>query len=186
MTIVVAVRKKNRIVMAADTMTSRGNERMPLENGEFSKVVRVGGVLIGGAGWTIYDTILRDYLKRARAVRLSSEAEIYRFFVRFWRALRRQYTYVNDQPADDKRPFADLDADFVIAGKRGIFEVGPDMAVVRCERYIAIGSGAHYALGALHALWERIEDPIELATRACETAICFDVHCGGRIVTEVA
>ena len=183
MTIVVAVRKKNRIVMAADTMTSRGNERMPAENGEFAKIVRAGNVLIGGAGWTIYDTILRDYFQRTRAPRLSTEADIYRFFVRFWRTLRVRYSYVNDQPADEKRPFADLDSDFLVAGKRGIFEVGPDMAVVRCERYVAIGSGAHFALGALHALWDRIHDPHDLAVKACETAICFDVHCGGRIVT---
>jgi ATP-dependent HslUV protease subunit HslV len=183
MTIVVAVKKGNRVVMASDSMTSRGNERMPVENGTFQKIVRAGRTLIGGAGWTIYDTIMRDHLARSKPPRLANETDIYRFFVRFWRALRERYSYVNDQPVDEKRPFADLDSDFVVAGRKGIFEVGPDMAVVRCERYVAIGSGAHYALGALHALWDRIEDPEALAITACETAVCFDVHCGGKVVT---
>ena len=181
MTIVVAVKKQNRVVMAADTMTSRGSERMPLENGVADKIVPAGKSLIGGAGWVIYDTILRDHLTRTGTPRLRDEAEIYRYFVRFWRTLRERYSYVNDQPTEEKQPFADLDADFVVANEHGIFEVGPDMAVVRCERYVAIGSGARYALGALHALWDAVHDAAELARRACEAAIAFDVHCGGKI-----
>lgn len=184
MTIVVAVRKGGRTVLAADTMTSRGNERMPKENGAADKIVTAGATLIGGAGWTIYDTILRDHLARGRVPAFRSETEIYAYFVKFWRALHDRYSFVNDQPTEDKRPFADLDADFVVANAHGIFEVGPDMAVTRCERYVAIGSGAHYALGALQALWDTEPSADALARKACAAAICFDVHCGGDVVVR--
>ncbi len=181
MSIVVAVQKGKNIVMAADTLTSRGNERMPEQNTSLVKFVRAGGSLLGGAGWTIYDNILRDYLKRTKVGRLQDEVAIYTFFVRFWEALKDRYTLVNDQGPEKDRAFADLEAEFLVANRSGLYEVAPDMGVTRCKRYVAIGSGAPYALGALQALYDRIDDPGELASEAVRTAMLFDVHCGGTV-----
>ena len=49
MSIIAAVRKGKRTVMAADTLTSRGNERMPESNTSMVKFVRIGRSLLGGA-----------------------------------------------------------------------------------------------------------------------------------------
>jgi ATP-dependent HslUV protease subunit HslV len=55
------------------------------------------------------------------------------------------------------------------------------MAVSRFKRFDAIGSGGNYALGALHAIYDgpsqlRAE---EIARRACDAAVHFDLSCGG-------
>ena len=63
MSVIVAIRKEHRVVMAADTLTSFGDsEAMPQENARTSKVGRIGDSLIGGAGWAVYDDILNDFL----------------------------------------------------------------------------------------------------------------------------
>ena len=65
MSIIVAIRKNNQVVMAADTLTSFGDsEHMPQENARASKIGRIGDSLVGGAGWAVYDDILNDFLSR--------------------------------------------------------------------------------------------------------------------------
>jgi ATP-dependent protease HslVU (ClpYQ) peptidase subunit len=53
--------------------------------------------------------------------------------------------------------------------------------VCRFDKYYAIGSGCVYALGALHQIYEQDADAAQLARRAVETAIEFDIYCGGEI-----
>ena len=54
-------------------------------------------------------------------------------------------------------------------------------------RYFAIGSGAPFALGALHALYDGKLGAAELARKAVEAGIAFDNYCGGEVVAhEVA
>ena len=83
----------------------------------------------------------------------------------------------------DRSPFGNLDATFVIAGETGIFYVASDLGVTRFDRYFAIGSGADFAMGALHQLIDQDLDADTIATRAVETAIAFNIYCGGEIQT---
>jgi ATP-dependent protease HslVU (ClpYQ) peptidase subunit len=55
------------------------------------------------------------------------------------------------------------------------------MSVTEVERYFAIGSGAQFALGALHALHGTRIGAEALARRAVEAAIAFDTYCGGEV-----
>jgi ATP-dependent HslUV protease, peptidase subunit HslV len=142
----------------------------------------LGGSELAMTGWGIYDNVFSDYLRSGRAPRFASEREIFTFFVRLWKDLRKRYSFVDDQVAeDDRSPFADLDSSFLIANRHGIFHVSGDMSVMAFREYYAIGSGASYALGVLHALYDSERDAVGLARRACEAAIAFDVYCGGEI-----
>ena len=49
------------------------------------------------------------------------------------------------------------------------------------EQYYAVGSGAEFALGALHALYDGDLDAETLARRACAAAMAFNLFCGGEI-----
>ena len=51
----------------------------------------------------------------------------------------------------------------------------------RFEQYFAIGSGAEYSLGALHRTFGDAADAADVARKAVETAITFNVHCGGPV-----
>lgn len=184
MTIVVAVRKGKRTVIAADSMTSFGSEKQPPENLAVRKLRQVGSVWLGFSGWGVYEQILDNVLAARRAPALTSQQAVFRFFLRFWHTLREEYPYVNEQGEEKDSPFADLDASFLLASRKGIWMVSSNLAVTPFQRYQAVGGGAPYALGALHALYDRESDPRKLAQAAIESASAFDLHCGGDIQIE--
>ena len=180
MSIAVAVSKGGRTVIAADSQENFGDRRVPRSNHRSAKILRVGTSYLATTGWGLYDNILQDYLARARSPRLGAERQVFAFFLRFWKALRDRYSFVNDQSQeDDPTPFADLDSSFLLANGAGIFQISGNLSVTRFEQYYAVGSGASYALGATHALYEQKLDAEEIARRACAAAIAFDVSCGG-------
>jgi ATP-dependent protease HslVU (ClpYQ) peptidase subunit len=187
MSIVVAVHKNDRTVVAADTLASFGDaERVPPANASVHKVLRIGDAVVGGTGWAVYDDILRDFLSRHPAPSLTGEGEIFSFFMQLWKALHDEYSFVNDQAPGKDTPFGDLDSSFLIASSGGIFKVSSDMGITRFNQYYAIGCASDYALGAMYNLYPVEADPESIARRAVETAIAFDMHCGGEVeVLEV-
>ena len=55
------------------------------------------------------------------------------------------------------------------------------MGVSTFKKYFAIGTGADYALGALHQLQSGDGDAGAMARGAVETAIALNLNCGGEI-----
>lgn len=186
MSIIVAVRKSGRTVVAADSLNVFGQERIPTDNARATKVRRVGGALLGLTGWSVYANILDDLLTGRETPPLGDEREIFAFFLVLWSELKERYPFVNDQAHNKDSPFCDLDASFLVVNERGIYKVSPDASVCCFDKYYAIGSGGVYALGALHQIYDAVADPAELARRGVETAIEFDIYCGGPIdVVEI-
>ncbi len=183
MSVAVAVQKDGVVVLACDSQTSFGAERVPPENRVEVKYLKVGNAYVASTGWTLYTNILRDVLKRRRSVpRLDSEDSIFRFFNDLWRQLHERYSFVNDQADDsDGSPFGNLDSSFIVVSPQGLFSVSTDLSVARFDRYFAIGSGAPVALGALHALYDRRGAAETIAKAAVSAAISHDIYCGSPI-----
>lgn len=184
MSIAVAVRSRGRIAIAADTKRTFGSGTLPDDNLVDVKIRKVGAAYLAATGWGIYANILDDYLARNRRVRLTNPKSIFSFFRVFWRELHERYSFVSDQRPDDDSPFGDLDASFLVISANGIYSVACDMSVTELQRYYAIGSGASYALGALHALYKPNMDAEKLAARSVQSAIALDLYCGGEITTH--
>ncbi len=182
MSVAVAVQKGRTIAIAADTQENFGDRRVLRGDHSSSKIMKVGASYVAQTGWGLYENILGDFLARGPVPRFRNEREIFVFFNRFWKRMRKDYSFVNDQPMDDdKSPFADLDASFLIVNASGIFHVTGQMSVTRFKRFDAIGSGGPYALGALHTLYDETLDAHEIARRGCAAAVHFDVSCGGEL-----
>lgn len=182
MSIAVAVFKNDTTVLAADSQENFGDRRLLRSNHRAVKITPVGAAYLATTGWGLYENILEDYLGRVAPPRLTSRRAVFAFFVRLWKELGKNYSLVNDQPhQDDPTPFADLDSSFLVASPGGIFFVSSNLSVTQFSQYYAVGSGASYALGALHALYDQDLDAETLARRACEAAIAFDIYCGGDI-----
>lgn len=182
MSIVVAVRKNNSIVMAADTLTCfSDDERVPAENCTSAKIMRIGDSIFGGAGWGIYDDIFVDYLSDREPPTFENERVVFSFFLYLWRALHDRYPFVNDQASSKDSPFGDLDSSFLIANRHGIFRIASDMSVTRFQQYHAIGSGTPYALGAMHAVYGAASSAKDIAEHGVRAAIAFNVFCAGDV-----
>jgi len=182
MSIALAIEKNGELFVAADTLTSFGHTKVPPVLHAAEKVRRVGASYLATTGWGLYENILDDVIARRKSIKLGSREQIFEFFLRLWNDLHKKYSFVNDQ-IDEKEagPFGNLDSTFLIAGRAGIFYVGPDMSVTKVKHYFAIGSGAPFALGALHALHDSKLGSEAIARRAVESAIAFDTYCGGEV-----
>lgn len=185
MTVAVAVRKGDRFVLAAEGLVHFGGQRFPIENSRLRKIHRIGDSVMAWAGWSLYAEMLTAHLATTTSPpRLDSEADVFAFFVQFWRAMQSNYTYLQGTP-EHGNPFANLDSTFLLVNRSGIYRVAGDMDVTSFTQYSAIGSGSQYALGALRVLYEIADDPVLIARRAIQVGIDFDVYCGGEIDLEV-
>ncbi|MHC5115016.1 MAG: hypothetical protein ACYTGP_11385 [Planctomycetota bacterium] len=182
MSVIVAVRKFDTTVIAADSLTCFGDsQRVPQANAVTPKVRRIGTSLVGASGWAVYDSIITDFLADRPPPDLTTPEAIFSFFMVLWRAMHDNYSFVNDQAQSKDSPFGDLDSTFLIANRGGIFKVSPDMDVSGFQQYYAIGSGSEYALGAMHHLYETDQSAEVIARKAVDTATQFDLYCGGAI-----
>lgn len=182
MSTIVAVEKKGKTVLASDTLTSCGSMAC-INSVGLPKVMRVGTSWLGSTGFSVYKNVLDHYLAGRRVPAFKDERTVLDFFVRFWRALHDDYHFVNDQArTDDPSPFADLDAEFLLVNRHGIFQVQDILGVTRYERYCAIGSGASHAEGALEVLMRQEGSAAETAAEAVRVAMKFDRATGGEVI----
>lgn len=182
MSVAVAIQKNNHIVIASDSQDNFGSNRVAFDNYSSKKIITVGNSYIATTGWGIYEDILDDYLTVKHALALDSKQEIFSFFMNFWKDLHEKYSFVKDQTdEEDDSPFGGLDATFLIANPSGIFYVSANMSVTKFEKYFAIGSGADFSLGTIHALYDLEYSAEEIARKAIEAAITFNIYCGGKI-----
>ncbi len=181
MSIAVAVRKNNKIVLATDSLTTFGSLKFDASNFDSTKVIKHGGSLIAGTGWGKYDDILDDYLAANKSTKLTSSRLIFNFFHDLWAEMHKRYSFVNDQSEDKESPFGSLDSSFLVVNSTGIFHISSNISITKFERYIAIGSGQEYALGVLFALYSTRASAEALARKATQAAINFDIYCGGKV-----
>ncbi len=133
MSIVVAVSKGERTVMAADTQTSFGHEVLPPDNLTTTKIQPIGDAILGRSGWGVYENILRDVLEREQPPTLDDAPGIFGFFTQLWKVMHQRYAFVNDQSKRKDGPFGDLGGSFLVANAKGIFYVAPNLGVTRFE-----------------------------------------------------
>ncbi len=181
MTVAVAVKKNKDIVLAAETQFNYGSATYSSANHKAHKIIKMGNAYVACTGWSLYENIFEDYLSGKKKVSLNSKKDIFKFFIKFWKDLKKNYSYVEDQADDDESPFAHLDASFLIVNKKGIFHVSPNMSITQFEKYYAVGSGADYSLGALFTLYDQKQTAKNIAKQAVEAAIAYDIYCGGEI-----
>ena len=184
MSIAVAVSKSQRIVLAADTLsTVYGYEQQPISNHRGSKIIDFGGVSIATTGRMTYHDILT--MQGSPEMQLDDEARIFQFFVDIWHSLINDLQLVpSPETLDDG--FVDTGIQCIVVSNH-IYEVGTDLRVRRMLRFCAIGSGSEYAYGALDALYDRLDDPVEIARESINAAMTFDAKCGGEVdIVEVA
>ena len=182
MSIVVAVKNNERVVIASDSQTSFGDHSIIEGNG---KLIRTGDNIIGLAGWGIYSNLFQIYLQGNPLSLARSEIDVFQFFVDFWKVLKSDYTFVSDKSTTCESPFAELDSTFIVATPKDIFYVADDMSVVKFSEFYAIGSGSSFALGALRVIYGDDYSTEEMAKKAVEVSIGFNNSCGGKVNLEV-
>ncbi len=179
MSTILAVRRGESVVIAAETLTTVGYVHQSADYiANHSKLVPVGEGFVGAVGHASWDLILRDWLAAAEEPpRLDSTAAIFSFAVHFHEVLKERY-FVNPKE-EEGDPFESSQLELIIANPHGIFGLCSLRSVLEYRRFHAIGSGYRFALGAMHAVYEAGAGAIDVAQAGLRAAVEFDEASGG-------
>lgn len=186
MSTVVAVRRDGIACIAADSLTTFGDQRQAPGYDRYSdKLQRVGNGAISIVGSAAHMLVLESVV-RGRRVRmdLRDRMTIFESFRALHAELKEHY-FLNpkeDDQGDD--PYESSRIDALVANPHGIFGIYALREVYEYSSFWAIGSGAEYALGAMFAGWE---DPdasaVSIARLGVMAGIEFDTGSGAPVTT---
>ncbi|MFK8032089.1 MAG: MFS transporter [Gammaproteobacteria bacterium] len=177
MSIIVALRKGNQAVIAADTAQSDETMVMRakyLVNNE--KILRAGDSFVGLAGWSasqdIFESLARE---QPELLKFESRASIFDSFRAMHEVMKEKYFI--DTQEDKEQPVESSQVGALIVNPHGIFEIESYRSVSEYTRFWALGSGKRLAMGAMHALYDTTDDVGAIARAGVEAACEFDDGC---------
>lgn len=175
MTTLVAVQKNGRRCIASDSLTLFGSRKeiSGKHVGSSEKIFQIGHNYIGISGHASWPLILKHYFSGKKKIPLwKTTDEIFETFNTMHRNLKDIYFLTPSYSPYE--PVESSDLGIIIINSFGIFEI--DYLRV-CREHIdfcAIGTGEEYALGAMKALYNRMETPKEIAQAGIEAAALYD------------
>ncbi|MBZ0189322.1 MAG: hypothetical protein K8F91_23965, partial [Candidatus Obscuribacterales bacterium] len=168
MTILVAVKKNNRIWIGADRITCFGSE-YATDLADGSKIMKLKHAYLATSGYTLLDNII-EHLYENNSEMLDSEfknrAQVFEFFLKLYAEMKNTYTLVDT----GKDTYAGIYNVFLLVTKDRIYGVANNLSVNQFERFAAKGAGSDYAQGCLYGLYDLLDDGEELTRLALEAA----------------
>jgi ATP-dependent HslUV protease, peptidase subunit HslV len=180
MTTIVAVRKNGIAAIAADTLTTFGNTRLPSHlDASHDKILHIGNSYVGVCGSAAHHLVLANLLAKTPDVQLNSKAEIFETFRKLHPILKEE-CFLNPKE-DEEDPYESSQITALIANAYGIFGIYSMREVFEYTQYWAIGSGHEFALGALHYAFTHHDTAADIARAGVEAGIALDKNSGAPI-----
>ena len=174
MTTVTVVRKGAQVAIAADSLVTFGDTRLPHGYETNAKLFKVGDSYFGMAGTTAHFPVLRKALAALPVddLKLHSRDEVFDTFLKLHPKLKEQF-FLNPKE-EDADPYESSQFTVLIANAHGLFGVYSYREVFEFERFWAIGSGRSFALGAMYASYDKLKTAREIATLGIAAGCEFD------------
>ena len=172
-TITVAL-KGDHVAIAADALTTFDDTRLPPRNDAApEKTFAVGDAHVGIVGYTAHFLVIQDALERFEDRDLGSRQGIFETFRALHPVLKDEYFLLPDS-GQDGDPYESTQVSLLVAAPTGIFGVYDMREVHEYTRFWAMGSGAAFALGAMHAAYDGDLGAEALARLGVEAGCEFD------------
>jgi ATP-dependent protease HslVU (ClpYQ) peptidase subunit len=184
-TTVVVVQKAGQVAIAADTLVTFGDTRLAHRYEANSKLFRLdtpaGPSYIGMAGSVAHFPVLRRAMTNLpkEHVKLSSKDEVFDTFTRLHPMLKE--TFFLQTKEDDNDPYESSQFSVVIANATGIYGLYSYREVFEFNQFWGIGSGRAFALGAMHAVWDKAKTAREVAAAGMQAGCEFDRNSAGPV-----
>ena len=181
MTTVTVVRKGAQVAIAADSLVTFGDTKLPHGYETNAKLFKVGESCFGMAGTTAHFPVLRKALTALPPdeLKLSSRDEVFDTFLKLHPKLKEQY-FLNSKE-EDADPYESSQLTALIANHAGIFGVYSYREVFEFDRFWAIGTGRAFALGAMYAAFDKVKTARELADIGVRAGCEFDKNSSGPV-----
>ncbi len=174
MSTVVVVRKQGTACIAADSLTSFGNTKQSSEFvADASKIIRFDDFYLGIVGSAAHHLVIKSLLaNHADKIDFSNQLSIFESLKQVHPILKEEY-FLNSKD-EDQDDYETSRIDGLLMTPRGIFGIYSMREVDEYTRYWAVGSGADYALGAMHAVYDRLDTAEQIARAGIEAGAQFD------------
>ena len=181
MTTVVVVRQGGTVAIAADSLVTFGDTRLPHGYEANEKLFKVGDSWIGMAGTVAHFPVLCRALNALPPdeLKLHSRDEVFDTFLKLHPKLKENF-FMNAKE-EDADPYESMQFTAVIANPAGIFGVYSYREVFEFDRFWGIGTGRAFALGAMHAACDRTKTARELAEIGLRAGCEFDNNSAGPV-----
>ncbi len=161
MTTIVVVKKGKDAAIAADTLTTYGNQ---LESSRYiknhKKIVKYKESYFAMTGWSASQTAFEDLLKKTKVeFLLRNEKEVFNAQMQIHKLLKENYFLKADK--NDSDAFETSRANMLLANPSGIYALSEYRYVKELSRFYAYGSGSDYALGAMYVAYEDKSKSVE-------------------------
>lgn len=189
MSTLTAVRKGTTVAIAAESLTTFEDTRLPVENDAapekiFSVETAHGTAYVGVVGFTAHFLVLKqalhDFAESDEGLDLSSREAVFETFRQLHPVLKETY-YLLPDSGQEGDPYESSQVSILIASPGGIFGVYDMREVHEYRRFWAMGSGFPYALGAMWAQYDAV-DAAECARLGAEAGVAFDRSSGGPVL----
>ncbi|HEY0377978.1 MAG TPA: hypothetical protein VGC87_13750 [Pyrinomonadaceae bacterium] len=174
MSTIVVVKKNNRVAIAADTLTTAGSTKLGVKyiaNSE--KILRFGDSYIGIIGPTAHSQVLESLMRRhPKKISFNGLSDIFETYLRIHPILKEEFYLKTEEEDDDQYESSQIEG--LIANPHGIFGMFSWRDVDEYNRFWAIGSGGGYAIGAMFAAYDQLDDPEEIARLGVSAGCEFD------------
>jgi ATP-dependent protease HslVU (ClpYQ) peptidase subunit len=177
MTTITVARKGGQVAIASDRLTTFGDTRLSAKYEANAKIFRVADTWIGIAGSSAHHHVIENAFRKIEKPAFGGKAEIFDTMVRL-HPLLKEHFFLNPKEEDDD-PYESSQYVMLLANASGIYGVYSYREVFAFERFWAIGSGRNFALGAMHATWDRARTAREVAQAGVEAGCEFDKSSAG-------
>lgn len=173
MTTIVAVRKNGVVAIAADTLTTFGNTRLPAAmDSSHDKILQIGSSYVGVCGSAAHHLVLANLLGKTPDVQLNSKEAIFETFRKLHPVLKEE-CFLNPKE-DEEDPYESSQITALIINSNGLFGIFSMREVFEYTQFWAIGSGHEFALGAMQHAYSRFDSAADIARAGVEAGIAFD------------
>jgi ATP-dependent protease HslVU (ClpYQ) peptidase subunit len=173
MTTIVVVRKGGTAAIAADSLTTFGEARLPANyDASPEKILKCGDSYVGVSGSAAHQLVLESVLTRKPGLRLHGKSEIFETFRGIHPILKEEH-FLNPKEEEDD-PYESSQITALIANRSGIYGVYSLREVFEYTRFWAIGSGREFAIGAMYAVYDRLDRAEEIARIGVAAGAEFD------------
>ena len=185
MTTLVVVKKAGQAVIATDALITFGDTRLSNRfeaNNKIFKVDAPAGVsYIGMAGTVAHFPVLRKALATLpkEQLRFGSKDEVFDTFNKVHPVLKEAFFLQTKE--DDNDPYESSQFSVLIANASGIYGLYSYREVFEFKEFWGIGSGRSFALGAMHASWDKAKTAREVALAGMAAGCEFDKNSAGPV-----
>ncbi len=174
MSTIVVARKGSQACIAADSLTTFGDIRLSPElDANHNKIQTFGKTHMGIVGSAAHTLVAeRAFNSKAIKADFSTRDSTFDTLLRLHPMLKEKF-FLNAKDSEED-PYETSQIDSVFVNANGIFAMYSLREVYEYTRFWAVGSGATYALGAMHAVYEKSRNARDVAVAGAAAGAEFD------------